>query len=120
MSQGLLKSVKTKYKLYKQYLRKPSDNSEMLYKNYRNKLNHSIRLAKRLYDKEQFTKNKSNIKQTWKILKSIMNKSRQRSNPHTVFYHNAKELSDSLEIVNHLCNFFSNIGPNLAKKNSKD
>ena len=59
MSQGLLKSVKTKHKLYKQYFRKPSNNSEMLYENYRNKLNHSIRLANRLYHEEQFTKNKS-------------------------------------------------------------
>ena len=63
MSQGLLKYVKTKHKLYKQYLRKPSNDSEMLFKNYRNKLNHSIRLAKRLYHEEQFTKYKSNIKQ---------------------------------------------------------
>ena len=45
-----------------------------------------------------------------------MNKSRQRSNPRTVFYHNDKEVPDSLEIVNHFCNFFSNIGPNLAQK----
>ena len=62
MSQGLLKSIKTKHKLYKQYFRKPSHNSEKLYKNYRNKLNHSIRFAKRIYYDEQFTKNQSNVK----------------------------------------------------------
>ena len=49
LSKGLLKSVKRKNKLYKQYLSDTSAKKEALYKEYRNKLNHSLRIAKKLY-----------------------------------------------------------------------
>lgn len=115
ISKGLLKSIKTKNKLYKQLIRKPNPNSERVYKDYKNKLNHSIRMAKRLYYDEKLTENKANIKQTWNLLNSIMNKNKQRSSPNIVFRHDDKEISDPTEIANHFCNFFSNIGPNLAR-----
>ena len=46
ISLGLLKSIKKKNKLYKQYLSNPSNHSEVHYKRYKNKLNHSLRVAK--------------------------------------------------------------------------
>ena len=49
ISQGLLKSTKQKNKLYKRYLSNPSPQKELIYKTYKNKLNHSLRIAKRLY-----------------------------------------------------------------------
>ena len=49
LSKGLLESVSKKNKLYKRYLRNPSPQNEEKYKKYENKLNHSLRIAKRLY-----------------------------------------------------------------------
>jgi len=115
ISQGLLKSIKKKNKLYKKYLRNPNSISETTYKNYKNKLSHSIRIAKRLYLDRKFTENKSNIKQTWKILNNIMNKRKHKSLSNTVFNCGNREVSDPLETANGFCQYFSNIGPNLDK-----
>jgi hypothetical protein len=46
LSKGLLKSVKMKNRLYKKYLSNPTLEHEMTYKRYKNKLNHSVRIAK--------------------------------------------------------------------------
>ena len=42
ISNGLLKSIKTKNRLYKQYIRHPDPTRETKYKKYKNKLIHSI------------------------------------------------------------------------------
>ena len=49
VSKGLLKSVRKKNLLYKRFLAKPSSYRENLYKCYKNKLTHALRVAKRLY-----------------------------------------------------------------------
>ena len=49
LSKGLLKSVKLKNRLYKKYLSNPTIENEMTYKRYKNKLNHSVRIAKSLH-----------------------------------------------------------------------
>jgi len=49
ISQGLLKSIKKKNKLDKQYLSNPSSQKDEKYKTFKNKLNNSLRIAKRLY-----------------------------------------------------------------------
>ena len=45
ISQRLLKSIKQKNKLYKRYLSNPFPQKELIYKTYKNKLNHSLRIA---------------------------------------------------------------------------
>ena len=74
LSKALPKSIKKKNKLYKQYIRIPILSYEIQYKIYKNKLNHTIRFAKRLYYQEQLLNSKSNIKTTWRILNEIINK----------------------------------------------
>ena len=49
ITKGLLKSVRKKNSLYKPFLAKPTAHHENLYKCYKNKLTHSLRVAKRLY-----------------------------------------------------------------------
>ena len=52
LTKALLKSIKTKNKLYKKYLQVPTVDNSSLYKRYKNKLNHTLCLAKRRnYDK---------------------------------------------------------------------
>ena len=80
LSKGLVKSVRKKNALYKRYLNDPIPENEHIYKKYKNKLNHSLKIAKRLYYVEQIERAKSNLKGTWKILNEIFNrrKSKQR------------------------------------------
>ena len=49
ITKGLLKSVRKKNLLYKRFLAKPISYRENLYKCYKNKLTHSLFVAKRLY-----------------------------------------------------------------------
>jgi hypothetical protein len=48
LSNGVLNSIKKKNKLYKKILQNPTPQSETFYKTYKNKLNHSLRISKRL------------------------------------------------------------------------
>lgn len=63
--------------LYKQYICNPTYQRECSYKVYRHKLNHSLRIAKRVYYKEKLENSKSNLKITWKILNEIINRNRK-------------------------------------------
>ena len=62
MTKCILKSVKKKNKLYKTFLKSPSRKKEKAYKIYKNRLNHVIKLSKKLYYEEQLVKYKNNSK----------------------------------------------------------
>ena len=46
LTAGLLQSIKKK-EMYKQFLKNPNQEREQLYKKYKNKLNHLLRISKR-------------------------------------------------------------------------
>ena len=48
-TKGLAKSIRKKNKLYQSFLNSPNSSNENAYKSYKNKLTHSLRVAKRLY-----------------------------------------------------------------------
>jgi hypothetical protein len=115
MTTGLLKSIKRKNKLYQKCLRNPCSVNATQYKNYKNKLNHSIRIAKRLYYERKLEHVKSNTKNTWKILNEVINKKKPtRKLPHE-FKVNNQFISNPKAIADRFCDYFTNIGPNLAK-----
>ena len=68
LTKALLNSIKKKNVLYKRFLNNPTAQTEFLYKCYKNKLNHSLRVAKRLYYGNKIEETKSNIKRTWRLL----------------------------------------------------
>ena len=72
LTKSLLKSINKKNKLYKQYLRHRSNEKLLKYKTYKNKLTNLLRVAKRLYFQNQIEINKTNIKQTWRILNNAI------------------------------------------------
>ena len=118
ISNSLLKSIKTKNKLYKQFIREPTHVNELNYKTYRNKLTYSLKIAKRLYYEKKIEENKNNIKQTWKYLNKIINKKKCNNDQNCIFIQNNSEISDPVEIANRFCHYFSNIGPSLEKQMS--
>ena len=103
ISQGLLKSIKHKNKLYKRYLSNPSPQKELIYKTYKNKLNHSLRIAKRLYYDKKLNESKSNMRATWRLLNEVLNNKKLRPKPNSVFKVDDQEISDPMEIANRFC-----------------
>ena len=73
-TKGLSKSVRKKNMLYKSFLNDPNSLNELVYKRYKNKLNHSIRIAKRMYYEKKIEQAKSNAKCTWRVLNEVINK----------------------------------------------
>ena len=71
---GILKSIKTKSRLYKLFLRKPSHERESNYKSFRNKLTCLVRIARKNFYDNKLDKARSNLTQTWKILNEVINR----------------------------------------------
>ena len=73
----------------------------------------------RVAEKDHFAKsledNKSNLKNSWKILKEVIN-TKKNSNSASKFLIDGNYVTDKNVIANGFNSFFVNIGPNLAKK----
>ena len=115
-TKGLAKSVKKKNMLYKRFLNNPSSFNENAYKSFKNKLTHSLRVAKRLYYEKKIDQLKSNVEGAWKVLNEIMNRDRSKRGLPSIFRTDSQEKSDPIEIANQFCKCFTNIGPSLASK----
>ena len=61
-------------------------------------------------------KARSNLKQTWKILNEVINRRVAKSPYPASFTKNTMEISNPTDIANKFCDYFTNIGPNLASK----
>jgi hypothetical protein len=59
---------------------------------------------------------KTNLKETWKLINEVINKSKSKTPLSPTFNYGNKILTDPLEIANGFCEYFTNVGPNLAKK----
>ena len=55
------------------------------------------------------------MKSTWRLLNEVINKRKSRNSVQSSFIIDNKEITDPMEIANHFCEFFTSIGPNLAK-----
>ena len=116
LTKSLLRSSNKKNKLYKQYLRHRSDEKLLKYKTYKNKLTDLLRVAKRLYFQNQIELNKTNIKQTWRILNNAIGQSKKKKLTYPLVDENGESITSTEEVANKFCKYFTNIGPNLADK----
>ena len=74
LSEALKQSIKEKNKLYILQKKQNDDERVLCYKEYRNKLNQLIRSAEIKHYHDLLIKHKSNIKKSWQIIKSVINK----------------------------------------------
>ena len=116
LSQGLKDGIKTKNKLYIKYIKITSVYNEIKYKNYRNKLSSILRNAEKKYYSDLLTENKHNIKKTWQIMKTVINKNRVKHIHAKFKLSDGSITSDKCLISEKFNDFFVGIGPNLAKK----
>ena len=81
---GIIKSIVRRDKLHKLYLKEKDEatKTELFskFKRIRNTLSIVIKQAKSNYYKELFEANQSNIKQTWKEIKKIVNLNKKKFN----------------------------------------
>ena len=56
------------------------------------------------------------MSQRFQILNEVLNRKKPRPQLNTIFKSDGREISDSVEVANRFCSYFSSIGPNLAKK----
>ena len=115
LTQGLLKSLKTKDKMYRKSIKTPSTEDKFKFKQYRNKLNHLLRITKKRYYKSQSEGIKNNTRQTWTLINEVIKKKSASILP-DAFVHDNKEITDPVKIANNFNEYFTNVGPNLASK----
>ena len=115
LTYALKESLKVKNKLY--INRNKGDNKEARlrwYKQYRNKLNHILRMTERKYYQDLLSEHKSNVKKSWQVIKTVINK-RKYKPMNTKFKCNDKITEDGQVISDKFNNFFVNVDTTLAK-----
>ena len=116
MSSGLLKSSKNKNKLFSKYKHNPTLNNSEAFKRYNALFNKCKKAAKKAYYAEQFEVYKTNIKETWTLIRDVIgSRSKKRDDLPTFFKENDEILSNPLDIANGFNDFFAGIGPKLAE-----
>ena len=116
LTSALKESIKIKNRLYANRNKGVTiDEQWSNYKIYRNKLYHLIRVTEWQYYQDQFTKHKSNLKKSWQIIKTIINKCKYRPSA-SEFKSNGNSITNGKQISDTFNKFFVNVGSNLAKK----
>ena len=113
LSNGLIKSIKTKNQLYVKYLRRPTLTNHSLYKQFRNKLNILMRKVEREYYDKELLIHKKNLRKSWEIIKEVINKKKKVDLPDKFNIEDVM-VTDKLEIALNFNNFYVNIGKKLS------
>ena len=116
ITNGLNNACHKKNRLYKQFLCSRSHTCEEKYKTYKNKLTSILRTAEKEYYSKLLTDAKGNIKSTWKILNTIINKKTNTSKLPSHFECNEINIVSKQSIADGFNNFFVDVGSNLDKK----
>ena len=113
LSTALKESIKIKNKLYVKSKRSGNSEKVSYYKKYRNKLNQLIRSAERKHFHDVLLEHKSNLKKSWQVIKTVINK-RKYTPVNTKFKVNGATTNDGNVIANKFNSFFVNVGTVLA------
>ena len=115
LTQGLLKSIKRKQKMSKSHFFSKNSMKIKEYKQYSNLLNKMKAKAKDKYYNQYFQLYKENLKETWKLIGTIIKrKAKVKSNCSSRIIRNSKIYTNELDIANQFNQHFTTIGPNLA------
>ena len=122
ITEGILKSIKTKNKLFKSCYKCSEANKIEFYKKYCNKFTHVESLAKSQYYNKLLTENRSNPKKSWEVRGQIIEgRSKSRYKLPTSLKINGQICeTGSDEFLNRMCEYFANVSLNLSKKNKSD
>ena len=117
ITKGLARSMDKCQQLYKITPRKHhTPHDEIKYKNYRNRLTKIKRNVKTEYYNRCCYTLKYNIKQLWKLINGIINKTNDKSNAIDCIKVNKLDYYKAKEVPNHFGQFYSELGANLANR----
>ena len=111
ITRGILKSINTKNKLYKQLVQTSTRNIDVYehlkirFNRFQNILRQSIKDAKKIYFQNIFTKFKHDIKRTWSVINESLHR-KNKSISSRKFSHNREMLEDPSEIANAFNEYF--------------
>jgi hypothetical protein len=110
LTRGLVQSSLTKNKLLKKKLKKPSEANTKKLKSFSSLYNKILRIAKASYYHEQLEAAKFNVKKTWTILRSALDKQNHQIGLPEYFKHNGMTINKNNQIADDFNKFFANIG----------
>lgn len=117
ITDGILKSIKKKQRMYyTHFFRCKNAQKVNSYKRYSNMLNRLKRESKRRYYTSHFIKCKNNLKATWKLIGTLINRKMKGQSIPTRLIRNNKIYTSKLDIAEQFNEHFINVGPNLASK----
>lgn len=112
---GLKISIKHKNRLYRKFLKKPSERNQTSYKRYKNILKTLVKKCEKEYYSQLLQDNKKHAKNIWNIYGEIMNK-KKKTPKVTELNTNSKTLKTDKEVADGFNKFFSSIGHTMAKQ----
>ena len=110
---AIKKSIKTKNKMYKRYVKHPITHANT-YKLYRNNLTKIIKHAKNNYYQQRFNQCDGDMRQTWKQINNILGNNHMNKN--AIFKVKDTNVHDETVIANAFNDFYANVGVNTANK----
>ena len=118
---GIIASVNKKNFLYVKWKKSATKTNKdgnhtyyLNYSNFRRKLKHIIKAAKRLYYGNKFNSYNGNIKKTWQLINELRGKTKQSTKPS--FMIDGNLVQDRRSISNHFNKYFTSIAKNLNDK----
>ena len=118
ISKGILKSIKTKNRLFRTHYRSSDPNKKLIYKKYLNKLTHIKNRSKQLYYENLIRENHGNSHKAWFVIGEILNYTRHKNEtklPPNIEIDKTSYETNSGTFLNKLCDYFANIGANMSK-----
>ena len=117
ITRGLEKSSKRKQCLYDKLLKRRNDKNEKAYKMHKSLFEKLKLQSKKLYFQNKLKQYENNIKNTWKIMKVIIGKSKvYNDNFPKILNIDKKEITDKKTIAEEFNSYFINVGTKLATK----
>ena len=114
MTTGLLKSIKTKQRMYRTHFYSNNRRKIEIYKSYSNKLKKLKEIYKTNYYRTQFDKNKNNLKITWNLIGTLIQRKQKGRQAPSRLSNNGQIISSEHDIANEFNQHFVNAGPKLA------
>lgn len=115
MTKGLMKSCIRKSKLYRVFCRNRCDANKAKYLSYRSKLKKVLRKAEQKYYSDKFKQFSGNIRETWRLIGSVLNTNPQGDTVNFLNI-NGATITNKQEIVENFNEYFVSIGSRLASK----
>ena len=115
LTDSLKAAIKKKNKLYVKSIKHNTAYNKTEYSRYKSNLDKLLKQQEKIYYNTLIEKNRSNMKKTWDVIKTVICK-KKRATKYSEFFIDDCLTDDPNIISNKFNEYFCNIGPNLAKK----